>query len=161
MASAPTFAPSSIGWSTRRSTRPGCRTCSTNASLARDTFDMSTLRRIREEMERAEARRLQPHHIASFFLEAFKYLGGTIRQREPKRYQISHVPAVIRNAAALARPSRHRPARLRAHHLREGSGRGAGSAAGGLRLPRPPAARCDHRGDPRAASRPAEAAAPC
>ena len=40
---------------------------------------------IREEMERAEARRLQPHFIASFFLEAFQLLGGTIREREPER----------------------------------------------------------------------------
>ncbi|HEX3721511.1 MAG TPA: helicase-related protein, partial [Nitrolancea sp.] len=68
-------------------------------SLARDTFDTSTLSRIREEMERAEARRLQPHHIASFFIEAFKLLGGSVRQREPKRYQIARVPASIRNAA--------------------------------------------------------------
>ena len=33
---------------------------------------------IKEAMERAEARRLQPHFIGSFFLEAFKRLGGTI-----------------------------------------------------------------------------------
>ncbi|MCC5597796.1 hypothetical protein [Nostoc favosum] len=55
------------------------------------------IQQIREEMERAEARRLQPHFIASFFLEAFTQLGGTLRQREPQCYQISHVPAVIRN----------------------------------------------------------------
>jgi hypothetical protein len=52
---------------------------------------------IREDMERAEARRLQPHFIAAFFLEAFKLLGGTVREREPKRYEVTHVPAVIRN----------------------------------------------------------------
>ena len=49
------------------------------------------------EMERAEARKLQPHFIASFFLEAFKRLGGTVREREPKRYEITRVPAIIRN----------------------------------------------------------------
>ena len=48
-------------------------------------------------MERADARRLQPHFIASFFIEAFKLLGGTIHEREPNRYEIKHVPAVIRN----------------------------------------------------------------
>jgi hypothetical protein len=53
--------------------------------------------RIREEMERAEARRLQPHYIESFFLEAFKRLGGTVRQREPRRYEVTHVPAPVRN----------------------------------------------------------------
>jgi hypothetical protein len=35
-------------------------------------MDASRIYRIREEMERAEARRLQPHYIESFFHEAFK-----------------------------------------------------------------------------------------
>src|SRR5437870_5773624 len=48
-------------------------------------------------MERAAARRLQPHFIASFFLEAFRLLGGTIHERETDRFEIKHVPAVIRN----------------------------------------------------------------
>ena len=65
--------------------------------LAHDSMDVTRVRQIREDMERAEARRLQPHFIASFFLEAFTLLGGTIHEREPKRYEIKHVPAVIRN----------------------------------------------------------------
>ena len=52
---------------------------------------------LREEMERAEARRLQPHFIQSLFLEAFRGLGGVAREREPKRFELTHVPAVIRN----------------------------------------------------------------
>ncbi|RLB37418.1 MAG: RNA helicase [Deltaproteobacteria bacterium] len=66
-------------------------------ALAHDTLDASRLRQIREDMERAEARRLQPHFIESYFIEAFKLLGGSIREREPRRYEIKHVPAVIRN----------------------------------------------------------------
>jgi superfamily II DNA or RNA helicase len=66
-------------------------------ALSHDSMDVSVVRRIREDMERAEARRLQPHFIASFFMEAFRQLGGTIHEREPKRYEIKHVPAVIRN----------------------------------------------------------------
>ena len=66
-------------------------------ALTHDSMDVTRVRQIREDMERAEARRLQPHFIASFFLEAFKLLGGTIHEREPKRYEIKHVPAVIRN----------------------------------------------------------------
>ena len=65
-------------------------------ALANDAMDSSRVARVREEMERAEARRLQPHYIESFFLEAFKRLGGTIRQREPRRYEITHVPAPVR-----------------------------------------------------------------
>jgi hypothetical protein len=30
-------------------------------------------------------------------MEAFQHLGGVIRQREPLRYQITYVPAIIRN----------------------------------------------------------------
>ena len=66
-------------------------------ALAHDAMDSSRVARIREEMERAEARRLQPHYIESFFLEAFKRLGGTVRQREPRRYEITNVPATVRN----------------------------------------------------------------
>jgi hypothetical protein len=65
-------------------------------SLTYEVMDNSRLAKVREDMERAEARRLQPHYIESFFLEAFKRLGGTIRQREPRRYEITHVPAPIR-----------------------------------------------------------------
>ncbi len=65
-------------------------------ALVHDTLDASRIRQIREDMERAEARRLQPHFVASLFMAAFRLLGGTIREREPKRYEITHVPAVIR-----------------------------------------------------------------
>lgn len=66
-------------------------------ALAHDVMDSSRVARVREEMERADARRLQPHYIESFFLEAFKRLGGTVRQREPRRYEVTHVPAPVRN----------------------------------------------------------------
>lgn len=66
-------------------------------ALAHDVMDSSRVARVREDMERAEARRLQPHYIESFFLEAFKCLGGTVRQREPRRYEVTHVPARVRN----------------------------------------------------------------
>jgi len=65
--------------------------------LVHEVMDASRVRRIREDMERAEARRLQPHYIESFFSEAFTRLGGTMRQREPRRYELTHVPSIIRN----------------------------------------------------------------
>jgi len=70
-------------------------------ALAHDSMDASRVYRIREEMERAEARRLQPHYVESFFLEAFKRLGGAVRQREARRYEITHVPAPVRNRDRL------------------------------------------------------------
>jgi hypothetical protein len=66
-------------------------------SLATESLDTSKIARIRDDMERAAARRLQPYYVESFFLQAFEYLGGTIREREPGRYQITHVPAAIRS----------------------------------------------------------------
>ena len=70
-------------------------------ALAHDAMDASRVHRIREDMERADARRLQPHYIESFFHEAFKQLGGTIKQREPRRYEITHVPAPVRHRDRL------------------------------------------------------------
>jgi len=66
-------------------------------ALACEVIDVTRLQRIREDMARAEARRLQPHYIESFFLEAFRKLGGIVHQREPRRYEVTHVPAVVRN----------------------------------------------------------------
>lgn len=66
-------------------------------ALAHEVMDVVRVRQIREDMERADARRLQPHFIASFFLEALKRLGGKYYEREPRRYEITHVPASLRN----------------------------------------------------------------
>jgi SNF2 family DNA or RNA helicase len=70
-------------------------------ALAHDVMDVSRVHRIREDMERAEARRLQPHYIESFFNEAFQRLGGAVKQREARRYEITHVPAPVRNRDRL------------------------------------------------------------
>jgi superfamily II DNA or RNA helicase len=70
-------------------------------ALAHDAMDVRQVARVREHMERAEAKRLQPHYIESFFLEAFQQLKGSIRQRETRRYEISHVPASIRQRDSL------------------------------------------------------------
>ena len=77
--------------------RPHLQDLLEERALAHDAMDASRVARVREEMERAEARRLQPHYVESFFLEAFYRLGGNARQREARRYEISHVPAPIRN----------------------------------------------------------------
>lgn len=69
--------------------------------LARESMDTSTIHRVREDMERAEARRLQPHYIQSFFVEAFGRLGGRMTERESRRYQVTHVPAKVRERGRL------------------------------------------------------------
>ena len=70
-------------------------------ALTHGTIDTTRIGNIREEMERAEARRLQPHFIASFFQAAFKKLDGTLRKREKGRYEIRHVPGSILNCSGL------------------------------------------------------------
>ena len=72
--------------------------------LVLDAMDATRVQRVREDMERAEARRLQPHYIESFFLEAFRRVGGTVRQREARRYQVSRVPAAVRTGDRRAGP---------------------------------------------------------
>lgn len=66
-------------------------------SLHSITMTKSNVQEIREEMDRAAARKLQPHFIADFFLTAFKTLGGSIAEKEKGRYQVLHVPSAIRN----------------------------------------------------------------
>jgi SNF2 family DNA or RNA helicase len=70
-------------------------------ALAHDAMDASKVQRIRADMERADARRLQPHYIESFFHEAFRILGGSSKQREVRRYEITHVPAPVRHRDRL------------------------------------------------------------
>jgi superfamily II DNA or RNA helicase len=65
-------------------------------ALAQETMSPERLFKVKEEMERAEARRLQPFFVRSFFLKAFNTLGGTIHRREADRWEITHVPAAIR-----------------------------------------------------------------
>lgn len=70
----------------------------THALAGRPMENMS-VPRVREHMERADAHRLQPHYVESFFLKAFQHLGGGIQQREKRRYEITHVPAPVREWA--------------------------------------------------------------
>ncbi|MCC6958032.1 MAG: DUF3883 domain-containing protein [Anaerolineales bacterium] len=70
-------------------------------SLAHDSLDISQVQQIREEFERAQARRLQPHFIAAFFKAAFERLGGALHPRESRRFEITRVPAVVRERGRL------------------------------------------------------------
>ena len=69
--------------------------------LTREGLDPSAVRGVREEMERAAARRLQPHHIRSFFEAAFADAGGVLRQREKGRLEVTRVPPILRDRDRL------------------------------------------------------------
>ncbi|WP_417729057.1 helicase-related protein [Roseovarius sp.] len=65
--------------------------------LTKEGLDAATITALKEDMERAEARRLQPRYIHSFFEEAFGLSGGVMRARETGRYEVSRVPAILRD----------------------------------------------------------------
>jgi superfamily II DNA or RNA helicase len=70
-------------------------------ALASEHLDTNRIFAVKEELEKAQARRLQPHFIKSFFDEAFKQLGGSLKSREPERWEITHVPSLIRERDRL------------------------------------------------------------
>lgn len=65
-------------------------------ALAEEVMSEERLFALKEEMEKAEARKLQPYFIRSFFAQAFERLGGDLRPRGSGRYEITFVPATIR-----------------------------------------------------------------
>ena len=86
----------------RRRPAAARRTCSRSARSPTTRWTRAGSRAIREEMERAEARRLQPHYIESFFLEAFQRLGGT-RPASASRAATRSPTSRRRSATATAR----------------------------------------------------------
>ena len=74
--------------------------CFDERALVRNVMDATAVSKIREQMEIARMRRLHPHFVQSFFLEAFRRLGGKIKPanngNEPNRFEITHVPADVR-----------------------------------------------------------------
>lgn len=73
------------------------RTLLEEYALTDDVMDVREVMRIREDMERMEARRLEPHFIEAFFLEAMRRLGGRVERREPGRYEVIEVPFAVRS----------------------------------------------------------------
>ena len=70
-------------------------------ALNEDLMDTQRLFKVKEEMDKAEARKLQPYFIRAFFQQAFMQLGGELKQRESGRYEISFVPGLIRDRDRL------------------------------------------------------------
>ena len=69
--------------------------------LTSEGMDPNAVAAIREQMERAQARRLQPHFIGAFFREAFTLLGGRIAEREKGRFEILRVPSILKERDRL------------------------------------------------------------
>ncbi len=67
-----------------------------NRSLVLGDVPGTDVQEIRDDMERAKLRKLQPGFISRFFVEALNRLGGRIARREKGRFEITRVPAKVR-----------------------------------------------------------------
>lgn len=65
-------------------------------ALVDTAMTLEQLFAVKEQMDKAQARKLQPYFLRGFFVEAFARKGGECRQREGRRYEIPHVPASLR-----------------------------------------------------------------
>lgn len=69
-------------------------------ALVESNQSLEGLMHLKDTMERAEARRLQPHFVKSFFKTAFcsPLIGGLLLSRDggKDRFEIRHVPPVVR-----------------------------------------------------------------
>ncbi|GAB3755230.1 helicase-related protein [Microlunatus parietis] len=81
----------------------GVRDLLEERALAKETMAEADLQALRRTMDEVRARRLQPHFIAECFLASLKALGGRAARREAGRYEISNVPAVVRERAKADR----------------------------------------------------------
>ena len=75
-------------------------------ALVEQHMSIEDLYAVKEEMEKAEARKLQPYFIRAFFTEAFQNLSGEMRPRESGRFEVRHVPAAIRERDRVIGESR-------------------------------------------------------
>ena len=84
----------------------------TRGMLVPDALDPRRVYQLADDMARAEARRLQPHYIADFFLAAFRELGGAVHAREAGRWEVTHVPPALVHRAGAPVPVLHRYERI-------------------------------------------------
>ena len=91
-------------------------------ALVTDTLQHADIALLRELMDEARARRLQPHYIEGAFRAAFTRLGGKIRRRERGRFEITHVPAELRTAIRRPIATRYDRVTFDLEHVLDESG---------------------------------------
>lgn len=64
-------------------------------ALTDDLLRASDVVAVKEDMERAEMRKLEPHFVGGFFIEALKRSGGRVARREKGRYEVKRVPSAV------------------------------------------------------------------
>lgn len=66
-------------------------------ALSSEVMAAAEIDSIRQRMEEAAAKRLQPHYIQTYFRKAFERFGGSTRDREPGRIEVMKTPHLIRS----------------------------------------------------------------
>ncbi len=92
------------------------------SALATGELPKAAIAQLRMQMDEARARRLQPHYVERAFREAFTRLGGRMSRRERGRFEITSVPAALRQ-------SRQRPVATRYERVSFETGRDDGQPA--------------------------------
>ena len=126
-----------------RSTSQAIEKLVAERKLTSEGMDPNSVAAIREQMERAQARRLQPHFIGAFFREAFTMLGGRISERETGRFEITRVPGILKERDRLI--GRGDPVLDRYARVTFDKALINGQPQAELRRARPSAARCRRR----------------
>ena len=67
-------------------------------ALAPETLARAGLEEIRDRMELAKARKLQPGFVEAFFTAALTHVGGRVARREKGRVAVTRVPGIARTA---------------------------------------------------------------
>ena len=65
--------------------------------LVEQAMTKEALYAVKAELDKAEARKLQPYFVQAFFLGAYQsdLIGGRFIRREPERYELRNVPAIL------------------------------------------------------------------
>ena len=74
--------------------------------LVEQVMSEEALYKVKEDMDKAEARKLQPCFVRSFFIKALKKANGDIQQRSNNQYWVGNVPSCIRNNNNFKKTSR-------------------------------------------------------
>lgn len=65
--------------------------------LLKDFMSKEDLYKVKDEMDKAEARKLQPCFVRSFFIQALTNAKGSIQKRIKSQYKVKNVPSCIKN----------------------------------------------------------------
>ncbi|MEU9164490.1 helicase-related protein [Streptomyces sp. NPDC048424] len=87
-----------------KSVSDGLRELIRERALATPEIGLEELAGLRRRMDEARARRMQPHFVQAFVMESLRALGGHASRREKDRFELTRVPAVLREGGRTVSP---------------------------------------------------------